>query len=400
MTRKQHAQEPDNHEPHLHIKSEELDEVMNLAVHLQAAKDRAKGGFVADDTVDEIAKQTGISKEMLAQAQAGVVAQHQHRRLKRIGGGLVVGLLLLFPLSLAWQKLFPFDPIKAAVHSEGLRKQALAARLEKDYPTAIDLASEAVSAYPGYLLALNELGLSYEGNKDYVSAQKTYRQSIKLGATQRDACFAYFNLAHLLDTGPQKEEAVGLYQQAVACRPDFAPAFNYLGQLYERLGKYDLAMNAYASTVKADQTYHMANKLPASYLARLHRGETMMTQAAQLFAAKKVPDALSLAHTAVNAYPGNSVLLRDVGVDNDGDAKDVVAESSRLEAEAQEAYNHKHYDQAIQLADEAVQVNPDNFEAMNLWGLSYHDQGPIHFKEAETSAAFRCATAIRISIWH
>jgi tetratricopeptide (TPR) repeat protein len=342
-----------------HIAASDLDEVLAEAAHLKNDADRPYSPRSAKRN----------NRPWLI---AGAVAL----------GVLVTGLATKDRLT---RQFFPLDPVTAALTAETLRIQALDARLEHHYDVAEKFAAEAVDIDPKHFLALNELALAYEGQKRYDKATAVFERALGLAGTQRDAAYVYFNLAHLLDDGPRKVAALAYYKQALVCRADFAPAQNYLGLLYERLGQPEKALEYYAATLKSDQTYRGTARISASYERRLARGLATLAQAQTAFKQGNTTQALTLAHAAVKAYPGNTVLLRDVGLAPDGDYKHAEEESEKLWKEADEDFDAKRYEKALWHAEEAVAIDPDNYKAQNLLGMSFKRLG--RFDEAE--AAYR-----------
>jgi tetratricopeptide (TPR) repeat protein len=363
----------------LHIQRDQLDAVLDEASHLMAKQGHDEE--VSKAALDAIAEETGFSKDVLAQAQHRLAARKQRNRaLAAIGGLGALGVLVL-----AWPTIFPgpkLDPVAAALKAEGLRQEAVRLRYEEDFRGAVRQAEAAAKLAPTNLLVLNELGLANEYAGNTTRAQEVYRQAIALGPTQHDASYAHYNLGCMLAKTALKQQAEQELKAAAACWPDFAPAHNALGRLYEKLNQPADALGAYEATVKADATYRAGTRNQQALQARLkHAGELLARARAQLAANQPGP-ALDLAHQAVNKFGRNRLTQREMGLDYDGDPKIVrkLADGFFEEAEHLHDKGHSHHEvkafrEAIEHAMSAVEVDPDDFQAAFLLAMLYEDLG-------------------------
>lgn len=101
-----------------------------------------------------------------------------------------------------------------------------------DASAAIDAYERAVVAEPSLLDAHINLGRLLHESKRYASAERAYREGIRLCG--RDAVLLY-NLAVLLDDLKRTVEAVVAYEQALAIDPAFADCHYNLALAYEKL---------------------------------------------------------------------------------------------------------------------------------------------------------------------
>ena len=107
------------------------------------------------------------------------------------------------------------------------------ASLERnDIEGAIDAYERAVVAEPTFVDAHINLGRLLHESRRYASAERVYREGIRLCG--RDATLLY-NLAVLLDDLKRTVEAVVAYEQALAIDPAFADCHYNLSLAYERL---------------------------------------------------------------------------------------------------------------------------------------------------------------------
>jgi tetratricopeptide (TPR) repeat protein len=382
---KEHGKKPKDGAPNheLHISQEQLKEVMNEAVHHQAhAPVRDE---VSREALDEIAAQTGISKEMLEQAQASINARHRRKALiTKVAGGAAAALVLL-SAPVWFGHLFPakaIDPVTAALQSEALRQEALRLRYEENYSDAVTTAERAVQMLPNSTLALNEMGLCYEYAGKVAQAQQAYQKAIASPTTGKDVCYPEYNFASMLAKTTLKSDAEKHFRAAIAAWPDFAPAHNALGKLLESVGRPADALIEYGATVTADATYRANTRNKQALAARLKHAGNLIDQANKLVASGKTSDGLILARKAVNQFGRNRMAQREMGLDYDGDPKMThkLADGFYEEAEKLHQEGHKHHDnhdfsEAIDHCMAAVEVNPDDFPASFLLAMLYEDLG-------------------------
>jgi tetratricopeptide (TPR) repeat protein len=191
-----------------------------------------------------------------------------------------------------------------------------------------------------------------------------------------------------------KPEAEQSFKQAIAAWPDFAPAHNALGRLYEQLNRPADALTAYEGTVKADATYRVGTRNQQALQARLKHAGELLARARQQLAANQPATALDLAHQAVNKFGRNRLAQREMGLDYDGDPKVVrkLADTLFEEAEHLHREGHAHHEakafgEAIEHAMAAVEVDPDDFQAAFLLAMLYEDLG----RHAEGVDAYQLA---------
>jgi predicted Zn-dependent protease len=101
-----------------------------------------------------------------------------------------------------------------------------------DADAAIDAYERAVVADPAFLDAHINLGRLLHESRRYASAERAYREGIRLGG--RDAVLLY-NLGVLLDDLKRTVEAVVAYEQALGVDPGFADCHYNLSLAYEKL---------------------------------------------------------------------------------------------------------------------------------------------------------------------
>ncbi len=243
------------------IAREHLDDLIELALEQRKQKDAAGDKLLDASVAEAIAAEVGISPEEFAAARRALAARRS-RLVRTAQGATAAGLVIAGGLWLATPKV-PAEsaPTQAAsvnkidlayklrVEGDTLRKQ------QKRYVDALDRYKQAVALTPKDPNAWNDLGIGFRNAGDPGKAEAAYRKAIAVGGEAIDTCYAYYNLANLLDEGPRRLESIPLYLAAIRLKPAAPDYHNNLGVLYERLGRYDDAMRCYKQSFTVNPSY-------------------------------------------------------------------------------------------------------------------------------------------------
>ena len=129
-----------------------------------------------------------------------------------------------------------------------------AVRLE-EIPGRLDEAKNVyetiLELQPGHAAAAINLGTIFYNEKDFVQAERRYRQ-----ATEADPeyALAFFDLGNVLDEQQRMEEAIEAYQRALALVPQYADAHYNLALAYERIQEPRKALQHWMTYTKLDPT--------------------------------------------------------------------------------------------------------------------------------------------------
>jgi tetratricopeptide (TPR) repeat protein len=129
-----------------------------------------------------------------------------------------------------------------------------AVRLE-EIPGRLDEAKNVyetiLELQPGHAAAAINLGTVFYNEKDFVQAERRYRQ-----ATEADPeyALAFFDLGNVLDEQQRMEEAIEAYQRALALVPQYADAHYNLALAYERIQEPRKALQHWMTYTKLDPT--------------------------------------------------------------------------------------------------------------------------------------------------
>jgi tetratricopeptide (TPR) repeat protein len=157
------------------------------------------------------------------------------------------------------------------------------ARLDYDagqYASAIQRLQRVVARDPAMAKAHDNLGLCYEALNQPEAAVGHYREAIRLNRADIKAPSPWpvLNLAVLLRTRGELDEAEGLFREALAIDRRFAPGYYQLGVVLEEQGRLDEAVRSLRQALSLDDSY------PEAYyaLSRIYRrqGQTAEADAA------------------------------------------------------------------------------------------------------------------------
>lgn len=132
---------------------------------------------------------------------------------------------------------------------------------------AIESLREAIRLDPQHAEARFQLGLLYAKRKriDDQSRQEALAQLETLARLEDletllpDTHRVYFALATIYDDCPVHwDQALAAYERCLEIRPDFAPAYNNLGVIYQRQGRLEEALKAFREAVLCDPDYERA----------------------------------------------------------------------------------------------------------------------------------------------
>jgi len=142
---------------------------------------------------------------------------------------------------------------------------------------------QAVAQQPGFYEAWANLGTVQQLQGDLHAAETCYRKALALNADAR----GYFNLGTVLYGQGQHTDAIDAFREALRLEPQFADAWNDLGETYRDQGDMEEAVRCYREALKADPKHSRANyNLGESYCL----GD-QLEQAVPYFAASDFADA-------------------------------------------------------------------------------------------------------------
>ncbi len=158
------------------------------------------------------------------------------------------------------------------------------ARIDYDankYDQAVVKLNKAIALDPKMMRAYDNLGLCYDHLSNTAAALKSYRQAIDLSRAQtKPSPWPFINLAVLLVSKNEVEEAEKLLREALQYEANIAPAHYHLGQILEKQGKPAAAIAALQQAVALNPNY------PEPYytLSRIYQKQGEQEKARQALA--------------------------------------------------------------------------------------------------------------------
>ncbi len=192
------------------------------------------------------------------------------RHLKPIAGGaiIVILILLLFFLFQRWQRRneeTAFQMLNAAVETYQMVSSPYQEGSAQEYKNVLEKFKEVATRFPKS--SSGKLAVLYQGNIDlrlgeFDQAIQSYESFLQKGGKEKlYRCFAMEGLGYSFEGKKDYEKAVNAYQREIESGENFqlANAYLGLGRCYERLGKSKEALENYRSFMKVSQKSEMSN---------------------------------------------------------------------------------------------------------------------------------------------
>lgn len=132
-------------------------------------------------------------------------------------------------------------------NTEAIRLTGIAARLERDYPAAIQCFRQVLSTRPDDASLHVLLGIAlYE----YGESEQAIRHLQRASVLAPDSASAWFNLGEALKHQARIDDAVAALQQALRADPAHAAARLALARVWAGLGQVDLAVSEFRGVLR------------------------------------------------------------------------------------------------------------------------------------------------------
>ena len=172
----------------------------------------------------------------------------------------------------------------------------------------------------------------------------------------------------------QMEESVACYKKSIAINPNFAQAYNNLGNVFQGIGQYDEACSHYQKAIQINPEY---------FEAEANLGMVCMKM-------EKLNQAIEHFQRALRLNPGSPETYNNLGLllQKQGDIEKATFYFRRaltMDADFPEAYTNLgnilleegKTDKAIALYNKAIGIDPDHLEAFLNLGGAQHCQGDV-----------------------
>jgi tetratricopeptide (TPR) repeat protein len=235
---------------------------------------------------------------------------------------------------------------------------------------AVEL-SKALELDPKNAQALNNRGIVHYERKEYQAAVDCYRKAAEIDPAMAEA---WNNLGNSLRLINDSAGAQGAYEQALACREVYPEAYNNLGTLLREQGKGEQAEHALRRAVAQNPKYLDAYCNLASILHADGQDVEALRQLAEALRISPEHEKTLLLVARIQLKRGAHDLAEQA-------CRMVLQKNARsgeaLVVLAQLNHEIDRYDVALKLAEKAVEVEPDNAEAHNFYGVALKSVGRL-----------------------
>ncbi|MBI3863192.1 MAG: tetratricopeptide repeat protein [Planctomycetia bacterium] len=219
------------------------------------------------------------------------------------------------------------------------------------------------------------LGDAYRANGQLDEAIASYREAIRL---DNNCALAHGILGEILQAASQLDEAIASCREAIRLDKNCAPAHHILGDAYRANAQLDEAIASYREAVRLDKNNALAH-------GRL--GEIFQ-------ATGQLDEAIASYREAIRLKPDDSWVHNNLGdlLWDKGQLGEAIASyreaAIRLKADNAERHNHlarllancadpklRDIPQAVQLAQQAVKLDPSGHEWWNTLGVCQYRAG-------------------------
>ncbi|BDI14801.1 hypothetical protein ANSO36C_06030 [Nostoc cf. commune SO-36] len=114
----------------------------------------------------------------------------------------------------------------------------------------------------------HQFAFSKQQTGDFKIAELYYRQAIAL---QPDFVLAHSNLGEVLQKQGRLNEAINCQQQAIKIKPDYHYAYHNLGYIFEEQGKFEEAIEAYKNALKIKPDFAISHNNLGNVLRELNQ---------------------------------------------------------------------------------------------------------------------------------
>lgn len=129
--------------------------------------------------------------------------------------------------------------------------------------SAVVTKSNDVATKRSEAMTLNDQGLDYFDNNDYVNAEIVFRKAIEVNP---DIANIYNNLGATLSLMGKKEEALENYKKAILLYPQYANAYSNIGVYYREKGDFAQAIDNFKKAISFDSNHFKSS----SYLGDIY----------------------------------------------------------------------------------------------------------------------------------
>ncbi|WP_424097246.1 tetratricopeptide repeat protein [Moorena producens] len=227
---------------------------------------------------------------------------------------------------------------------------------------------EKLLPWPYNVIAIANLASIFEEKNKLEEAVGLYQQALTL---KPDFAEVHNNLGNIFWAKGELEKAVQYYQEAIRVKPDYALAHNNLGNLFHNQGKLGEAVDCYQEAIRVKPDYAQAY---------CNLGNVLQVQGKLDAARESYQEAIKLKADCFQAHNNLGTLFQKQGKLDA--ARESYQEAIRLKPDYADAHNNLgtilqkqgKLEEAIQSYQEAIRLKPDFAEVYNNLGNTLHEQ--------------------------
>lgn len=247
----------------------------------------------------------------------------------------------------------------------GYLRQQNGQEYQSYFDKGIEFGNKAVASAPDLGASHKGLGVVYLKMGAKELAEKSIRKSIELNPSDVES---YFFLWHLTSRDVNSD----LVKKIIQMDPNFAPVYNFLGELYENKNELDLAIENYKKATELNENFAYAH----SNLANVYLKKNDLNNAIKYYEKSIEADP-----TFTTPYISLGNIFESKG--NFGKALKYYEEAIKSNEYSVHAYNNlgvayhqiKSFNKAIESYKKAIDINP-NFETAYInMALVYENVG-------------------------
>ncbi|NQT65440.1 MAG: tetratricopeptide repeat protein, partial [FCB group bacterium] len=155
------------------------------------------------------------------------------------------GILILFGFISILQPEWLVDISAAGKMTEAVHIRNAGDLLLKsgNYKAAVNLYKRAINIQPDLISAIGNLGICYTKLQRYDDAIRIFKHLLK--TDKENTHTNYYNLAELYKRNGDAESAIEWYVKSAETNPYPIYSYQYLGELYLKLQRWDLAVRSF-----------------------------------------------------------------------------------------------------------------------------------------------------------
>jgi Flp pilus assembly protein TadD len=234
---------------------------------------------------------------------------------------------------------------------------------------ALSKSSQMLERFPNSVVLYNIAGASNAGLMQFDAAINSYKKALKI---KPDFADAYNNMGNALNEKGDLEAAIDSYKQALKIKPDYADAYYNMGIALKDKGDLEAAID----------NYKQALKIKPDYAEAYNNMGTSLNEKGDLEAAiDNYKQALKIKPDYAEAYNNMGTSLNEKG-DLEA-AIESYKQALKIKPDYAEAYNNMgtslnekgDLEVAIESYKQALKIKPDYVEAYINLGMTFIEVG-------------------------